>query len=237
MVPEHEQRWQRGLSCCVPCGVEALMGHARPARHRWSTAVSVVASAAHPRARRSELLLTASRRSRRGWADAARARAKSAAWAVVLRAMRPGGARGPCPPGLASVEYRSKRGGFSRASTSTPLQAAAHGFSKPHRGWARCRQSTSTDGSVGCRAACHAAWRRSWAMPGRPDIGGVPQQAWWLQLRLHKHASPPSWCSRLLDAHVGAGWMLPEHEPRRQRGLSCCVPCGVEALAGHARPA
>merc|ERR1712091_428210 len=24
--------------------------------------------------------------------------------------------------------------------------------------------------------------------------------------------------------------MLPEHEPRRQRGLSCCVPCGLEVL-------
>ena len=74
-------------------------------------------------------------------------------------------------------------------------------------------QSTSRDGSVGCRAACHAAWRRSWAMPGRPGIGGVPQQAWWLQLRVDEHASP-SCCSRLLDARVGAGWMLPEHESK-----------------------
>ena len=95
-------------------------------------------------------------------------RAEMAAWAVVLRAMQPGGARGPCPAGLTSVEHRSKRGGFSRASTCAPLQAAAHGF--------------STDAS-------------------------------------------------------GVGWMVPEHEQRWQRGLSCCVPCGVEALMGHARPA
>ena len=47
---EHEHRVQRGLSCCVPCGLEALMGHARPAWHRCGTAVSVVALAAGRRA-------------------------------------------------------------------------------------------------------------------------------------------------------------------------------------------
>ena len=180
----------------------------------------------------------------RGCVDAARARAKMAPWAVALRGMRPGGAHGPCPAGLTSVEYRSKRGGFScaststplqaaahgfsmhvsglgarcysttsqmascavalrtmrpaaahgpypasltlmecrserggfsRASTSTPLQAAAHGFSTDASGLGGCCQSTATDGSVGCGGARHAAWRRSWAVPGRPDIGGAPQ--------------------------------------------------------------
>ena len=196
----------------------------------------MVASAAHPRACLSKLLHTASRWARRGCVDAARARPRMAAWAGVVCTMRPGGAHGPCPAGLTSVEYRSKRGGFSCASTSTPLQAAAHGFSMHASGLGGCCQSTSPDGSVGCRAACHAAWRRSRAMHGRPDIGGVPQQAWWLQLRVDVHASP-SWCSRLLDGRVRAGWMLPEHKQRVQHGLLCCMPCGVEALARHARPA
>ena len=61
--------------------------------------------------------------------DGARARAEMAARAVVLRTMRRGGAHGPCPAGLTSVEHRSKRGGFRRTSTSTPPPAAAHGFS------------------------------------------------------------------------------------------------------------
>ena len=75
--------------------------------------------------------------------------AETAAWAVVLRGMRPGGAHGPCPAGLTSVEYLSKRGGFSCASTSMPLQAAAHGFSTGASGLGGCCESTATDGSVG----------------------------------------------------------------------------------------
>ena len=175
MLPEHGRGWQRGLMRCAPCGVEALVGHARPARHRWSTLVSVVASAAHPRARLSKPLHSASRWTRRGRVDAARARPQMAAWADEVCTTRPGGAHGPCPAGLTSVEYLSKRGGFSCASTSTPLQAAAHGFSMDASGLGGCCRSMTRDVSVGCRAARHAAWRRSWAMPGRPDIGGVPQ--------------------------------------------------------------
>ena len=190
MLPEHEQRRQRGLSCCVACGLEALMGHARPARHRWSTAASVVASAARRRARLSKLLLTASRCTRRGWVDAARARAQMAVWAVVLRTMRPGGAHGPCPAGLTSVEHRSKRGGFRRTSTSTPVQAAAHRLASrwTRRGRVDAARARAQMAVVGCRAACHAAWRRSWAVPDCPHIGGHRQQACWLQLITHVHA-------------------------------------------------
>ena len=35
---------------CVPAGLEALLGRAGLVCHRWSTSVSVGASAAHPRA-------------------------------------------------------------------------------------------------------------------------------------------------------------------------------------------
>ena len=73
-------------------------------------------------------------------------------------------------------------------------------------------------------------------MPGRPDIDGAPQQAWWLQPRIDEHASP-SCRSPLLDARVSGGWVLPEHEHTVQHGLSCSVPRGLEALVGHARPA
>ena len=51
-----------------------------------------------------------------------------AVWAVVLRTMGPGGAHGPCPAGLTAVAHRSKRGGGSCTSTSTPHRAAAHGI-------------------------------------------------------------------------------------------------------------
>ena len=176
MPPEHEQRWHLGLSCFVPCGLEALVGHARPARRRWSTAVSVVASDARPQARPHKLLLTASRRTRRGLGGCCQSTSRDgSAGCVVLRTMRPGGARGPCPAGLTSVEHSSKRGGCRRTSTSTRQHAAAHGFSMDAAWLSGCCQCFAGDGSVGCRAACHAAWRRSWAMPGQPDIGGAPQ--------------------------------------------------------------
>ena len=151
--------------CACGCASEATTltaelhrcqtGWAQPAWHRCSTAVSVVASEAHPRAHLSKLLLTASRWTRQGCVDAARAQVESAAWAAVLHAMRCGGACTPCPAGLASVEYHSKCGGFSRASTTTPLQAAAHGFSMHTSVLGGCWQGTATDGSVGCRAARH----------------------------------------------------------------------------------
>ena len=98
-----------------------------------------------------------------------------ALWAVSLRTMRPAGARGPCPASLTLMECRSKRGGFSCASTSTPLHEAAHGVSKHAAELGGCCRSTTTGGSMGCSAAYHAAWRWPWAMPGRPDISGVMQ--------------------------------------------------------------
>ena len=129
MLPEHGHRWQHGMRRSVPCGLEALARHAQPACHRWSTLVSVVASAAHPRAHLSKPLHSASRWTRRGRVDAARARPPMAAWADVLHAMRLRGTHRLCVASLASVECCGWRGCFSCASTSTPLQAAAHGVS------------------------------------------------------------------------------------------------------------
>ena len=103
---------------CVSAGLEALPGHAQRPCHRWSTAASVQASAAHRRA---------------------------------------------------------------------PPVRAAHGSPMPKSYPSRCRCSAKLGEQYDCCAACQLVWRRCWAMRGFSAIGGAPQQACWLQLRIDVH--------------------------------------------------
>ena len=50
-----------------------------------------------------------------------------------------------------------------------------------------CRRGAKLDDQHDRCAACQLVWRRCWAMPGCSAIGGAPQQACRLQLRIDVH--------------------------------------------------
>ena len=93
----------------------------------------------------------------------------------ALRASWPGGAGGPCPTALPSVDYLSKRGCSSCASTCThrPSCSQLSRCARLVHEW-MCRRGAKVDDQHDRCAACQLAWRRCRAAPGCSAIGGVP---------------------------------------------------------------
>jgi len=170
MVLQRDGGWPVRAMRCVPRGVEALHGHARPSYHRWITGASVMASTTHPRACLGTLP-TASRRVCSRWLHGAAARWWMASTSDALRATRCGGAPWPRPTAVPSVDHGCKRDGVNHPPTCTPWHAA-DGLSMCVSSLAAWCCSAMVDGQYERCAACHAVWRRSMATPDRRTIGG-----------------------------------------------------------------